>query len=329
MDTFCIDRGTLLDNPSVKTLEEPNKHTIHCLVDVSRCYSSGFEVLRDPTSTNSTTDSSTYCRVFKLDATGNDAALALARSTGSTAHGCTTCTGDSASSQRAGFRATITGSYETDDLREPKVLTVSTVQPSDVVCPAGVVAVDVCSTSSGGGTSGYVIAHGSLMMVSWGIILPSGVLIAHFFRHQDPQWFLIHRAMQVGGLLFALGGFIIAVTQFSVFAPNYYAPAQAHGIMGLIVMTLGLMQPINAYFRPHKDKKSATVSSARQKWECLHKGSGWFAITLAVPTIILGTKLAGGSRTVSFLIAYGVLASVVGVVLFLYRRKSYESLVKS
>ena len=48
MDTFCINRGTLLDNPSVKTLRNPELHTIHCLVDVSRCRNSGYEVLRDP-----------------------------------------------------------------------------------------------------------------------------------------------------------------------------------------------------------------------------------------------------------------------------------------
>ena len=196
MDTFCIERGTLLDNPSVKTLEEPNKHTIHCLVDVPRCYNSGFEMLRAPPS-NSTVTS--YCRMFKLDATGNEAALSLARSAGSTAQGCSTCTGAAASSARTGFRATVTGSYDTDDLRDPKVLAVTSMESSDIACPAGIMSVDVCSKSAGGETSGYVIAHGSLMLTSWGILLPAGVLIAHYFRHQDPQWFLIHRAMQISG----------------------------------------------------------------------------------------------------------------------------------
>eukprot|EP00961_Rhodomonas_salina_P248517 3358693-Rhodomonas_salina.2 len=48
MDTYCVDRGTLLDNPSLKTLERPGEHSIHCLVDVSVCRGSGFEVLADP-----------------------------------------------------------------------------------------------------------------------------------------------------------------------------------------------------------------------------------------------------------------------------------------
>jgi hypothetical protein len=48
MDQLCIDRGTLLDNPSVKTLENPELHTIHCLIDIKRCIDSGFTILKPP-----------------------------------------------------------------------------------------------------------------------------------------------------------------------------------------------------------------------------------------------------------------------------------------
>jgi hypothetical protein len=34
MDNFCIDRGTLLDKPSVKTLEGPGQHTVHWYVSL-------------------------------------------------------------------------------------------------------------------------------------------------------------------------------------------------------------------------------------------------------------------------------------------------------
>ena len=37
MDRFCINRGTLLDASSVKTLLNPEKHSAHCLVDVGVC----------------------------------------------------------------------------------------------------------------------------------------------------------------------------------------------------------------------------------------------------------------------------------------------------
>ena len=32
MDYYCIDRGTLLDNPSVVTLEGPDQHSVHWCV---------------------------------------------------------------------------------------------------------------------------------------------------------------------------------------------------------------------------------------------------------------------------------------------------------
>ena len=56
----------------------------------------------------------------------------------------------------------------------------------------------------------------------------------------------------------------------------------------------------------------------------LHKGSGYFAIFLAIPTIILGTTLAGGSRTLSFQITYGIfiiLLVLAGIVLIIDGKK--------
>lgn len=312
MDTYCIERGTLLDNPSVVTLEGPEQHTIHCLVDVPRCYNSGFEILGDPSPPNTL-----YCRAFKLDATGQTAALTLARSAGSTSLGCSTCTGTAEASARTGFRATITGTFDTEDLNDPKILTTTTIELADNnICPNDdTKMLNECSTKGAGGTSGFVVAHGALMLSSWGVVLPCGVLVAKFLRHQDPLWFKIHRFMQICGVILALIGFCIALTQFSVFSPDYYAPAQIHGICGIIVMVLGLMQPINAYFRPHKDKQAASVSPIRQRWEYLHKGSGWFAIVLAIPTIILGTTLAGGDRTLMFQIVYGVCIVLISVLI--------------
>jgi hypothetical protein len=35
MDTFCIERGTLLDKPDVVTLEGPGNHSFHWYVDAS------------------------------------------------------------------------------------------------------------------------------------------------------------------------------------------------------------------------------------------------------------------------------------------------------
>lgn len=96
MDTFCIDRGTLLDNSKARTLEEPNLHSVHCLVDVGVCRDSPFEILLDPQS-----GESEYRRGFRVS--NNDLLIDTARSIGE----CSTCTGDG--DQKLGFYAEVTG----------------------------------------------------------------------------------------------------------------------------------------------------------------------------------------------------------------------------
>ena len=85
-------------------------------------------------------------------------------------------------------------------------------------------------------------------------------------------------------------------------------PAKAHGIMGVVVMTLGILQPINGFLRPHHGKPW------RRAWELLHKGSGYVAVLLAVPTICLGAIVAGGTITPTYLSVYGV--AIVGIVAY-------------
>lgn len=79
MDRFCIERGTLLDNPTVLTLENPGAHSVHCLVDVGVCISSPFELLTPPTSAAATE----YTRAFVLDDDAKAAVIALNERSGS------------------------------------------------------------------------------------------------------------------------------------------------------------------------------------------------------------------------------------------------------
>ena len=51
MDNFCIDNTVMLDNPTIKSLEFPNKHTLHCLVEITRCVDSGYTLLKPPATT--------------------------------------------------------------------------------------------------------------------------------------------------------------------------------------------------------------------------------------------------------------------------------------
>ena len=47
-----------------------------------------------------------------------------------------------------------------------------------------------------------------MMVVAWGTLLPSGVVVARSFKNVGPKgiWFQVHRAVQVVGLTTALAG---------------------------------------------------------------------------------------------------------------------------
>lgn len=127
MDHFCIQRGTLLDNRDAVTLEAPSEHSVHCLVDVSSCRNSPFEVLHDPSP-----GEILHTRGFRLDNDSKHTVIALARQTGV----CSTCTGEG--DLLYGFRAGLLGTVvEAADGETPPVVAVRfamAVSPDDEFC---------------------------------------------------------------------------------------------------------------------------------------------------------------------------------------------------
>lgn len=113
MDNFCVERGTLLDASSIKTLENPGAHSVHCLVDVGVCKNSPFHVLE----ANPPDMSTPYGPGWQVD--NNDLLVNNAREIGS----CSTCTGSG--KQRDGYRAEVVGNVVTVD---PPVLSVVQVR---------------------------------------------------------------------------------------------------------------------------------------------------------------------------------------------------------
>jgi hypothetical protein len=87
------------------------------------------------------------------------------------------------------------------------------------------------------------------------------------------------RLLQVVGLALSVVGLVL------VYVGGARNPAFAHGILGIIVMLLGLLQPANAVVRPHPGER------LRWAWELLHKGSGRLALLLAFVNISLGVFL--------------------------------------
>jgi len=364
MDFFCINRGTLLDNPSVRTLEGPGEHSVHCLVDVNSCVSSPFEILLDPKD-----GELLYKRGWQLDDASKQRAIALAQSVGS----CSTCdpANNRDSSHVKGFRmaltATILDLNENDDFLPPTIQAIDMMDTTafvpednggDSACSFFFMEEDILDVSvdeseggdSSGGVGGSILdsiavgasasgsgsslrtthfIHASLMMVSWGFLLPSGTLLAKFYKHRpDGLWYKLHRSIQMMGLLLALIGWIIALINFNVFKDYGFRNYQ-HGICGMVVMILGLVQPLNALIRPHPPSNpDEAKSTKRWLWEIWHKSSGWMAVGLAVPTIVLGTLSLPNLEDQSTLqMGYGI-GCIGGLLLLLacifYDKKTFE-----
>jgi hypothetical protein len=156
-------------------------------------------------------------------------------------------------------------------------------------------------------------AHGVLMGLSWGFLLPVGALVARFGKQKDPLWFKVHRGVQAAGVLLALLGLVAALLMV---ATGHFL-ARPHAYIGLAAMALGLQQPVNAWLRPHK-AKGQPRSAKRMWWERWHKYSGRCAVALGLLNPFWGIASVQSSAG---LIVYGLwVALYLAVVLYLTAR---------
>ncbi|XP_031558496.1 cytochrome b561 and DOMON domain-containing protein At3g07570-like [Actinia tenebrosa] len=148
-----------------------------------------------------------------------------------------------------------------------------------------------------------IMLHGIFMFIGWGVLLQLGAFLARYYRHKDPWWFKMHRALQVVGLLFTIAGLACGIVSVPFGHLKF-----AHSIIGLVVMIVGLLQPLNALFRPHKfPDGSRTIK--RIIWEWYHKLAGRAALILALINISLGVFLAV-MPTVAWALWFGYLGLV-------------------
>ncbi|CAJ1933638.1 unnamed protein product [Cylindrotheca closterium] len=321
LDTYCIERTTLLDNPTVFSLENPELHSVHCLVDVNSCFSSPFEMLVN-------VGSQEYARGWRFDDAGRQAMVTLGRQVGSQTLGCTECEPDGGdptdvafTRQQEGLRAVVKAQVTSlkleDDLKVPELTlladpihtntTISTIPILDesVTDPCqrfyGMTNIldiltpeeqsQLFTTETPASFRNLRLIHGSCMLIGWGLLLPNGMLVARYFKlhpSSNSAWFKFHRICQPTGLLVATVGWIIALVNFDVFSDR--DTRFVHGLVGSIVMALGWLQPLNAYFRPHISPDHPKTTT-RIVWEHYHRGAGWFCFFCSLIVIVLGTLI--------------------------------------
>ena len=97
--------------------------------------------------------------------------------------------------------------------------------------------------------------HGVMMMFSWSILASAGIFASRFrlilFRNSKNKalWFTVHRGVQSGAVVLVLIAFAISVYFVSKEKTAHFSVK--HEWMGLTVVVLTALQPINAWLRPH------------------------------------------------------------------------------
>ena len=177
MDLFCINNKNLFDNPRLLTLENPENHTVHCLVDLDFCVNSGYNILL-PNPKFGQGSEPKFAHALSLDPTGNGLVEKLAKE-----HGvCYECTGSG--TIRAGLRFTYIGKVipRTDNVPRFQVKNIS-LSPrmadpnsNDDGCPNTIRRFNISRPfirSESGDSQDPGKAHGSLIIITWGFLLPT------------------------------------------------------------------------------------------------------------------------------------------------------------
>jgi len=129
-------------------------------------------------------------------------------------------------------------------------------------------------------------AHGSLMFIAWALLIPVAAWIGRYLK-SHPWWFNAHRLLNTTAILLTIVGFIIAV-DFSI---THFDTV--HKIIGLIVVILGISQPVigtvaDKWFNP--DRKRIPAFPDISHWVI-----GWVTICIALANIQIGLDAYGNA----------------------------------
>lgn len=179
-----------------------------------------------------------------------------------------------------------------------------------------------------------VVAHATLMLTAWGVLLPCGGIVARYFKVTPRQnypaevdnlfWFNTHRVVQYAGMAVATAGLALIVSETGGRFDTW------HGRCGLVVMLVGWLQIVSTWLRGHKGGPADTradpadpltwrgdhydMTRRRLIFEAWHKRAGWAVLALAGVTVLLGVELVGAPSWLVGLAGGLQAAAVLGIV---------------
>jgi len=131
------------------------------------------------------------------------------------------------------------------------------------------------------------VLHSILMMVAWAYLLPGGLIVAKFKLPSSKSWFKTHIISQCLGLTSAFIGLGVIIYAYNKNGLPHFV--LVHAKIGLVVMVIAGLQPLNALIRPGKGKENTTFW--RMIWELTHKGLGYGVVILAWVNMFLSMDL--------------------------------------
>jgi hypothetical protein len=124
--------------------------------------------------------------------------------------------------------------------------------------------------------------HGILNTISWGILLPLGVIVARYLRPiADPTWFYIHVSLQTVGYVVGIVGWGLGLKLKQVTGASH----PSHQNIGLALVVFSTVQVLSLILRPGKETK------VRKFWNVYHYALGYSIVVLGIVNIFQGLNI--------------------------------------
>ncbi|PIA38372.1 hypothetical protein AQUCO_02800218v1 [Aquilegia coerulea] len=152
--------------------------------------------------------------------------------------------------------------------------------------------------------------HGVLSAISWGILMPLGIIIARYLKvckSAGPAWFYLHVSCQVSAYIVGVAGWATGLTLGNNSSGIQY---NAHRNIGIALFCLGTLQAFALLLRPKPNHKY------RFYWNIYHQGTGYIVIILSIINIFKGFDILDPEKKWKQTYT-GVLASLGGIAIAL------------
>ncbi|OMP01910.1 Cytochrome b561, eukaryote [Corchorus capsularis] len=141
--------------------------------------------------------------------------------------------------------------------------------------------------------------HGILTMLSWGILMIIGAIVARYMKQWDPLWFYSHAVFQscafILGIFGMLSGFVLE--------DRLNTEVSTHKALGIFIIALASLQVTALFVRPGKESK------VRKYWNWYHHTAGRLLIVLAIANVFYGIHL--GEEGNGWNVGYGVVIAIL------------------